>query len=364
MRTGLMIKKKWLMLIALCLYASAALAADAIRFVPVSFASLATTYAPGTVGSGTWLAVTGATANSFPCTSGSAVVMAYTDGVQWNCYANAAGLTTANHLNDLTAATGNYSMNSHKLTGLVAGTTSGDTMAYGLNTLDQLTTATGNYAMGTHKLTGLAAGSGSGDSLAYGLNSLDQLATSAGNYAMGTHKLTGLSAGTTSGDSMAYGLNTLDQLTTAGGNYNMGGHILTNLGGAFFRSMLSASTLSSVNAPTSGGPYFMVWNGANSTNFLSSETSAHIQIPFAATVKNLYCISNTTQGAGVGYTFLVEINGADSSPALTCSIVNAATCSDTSDAPTLTAGQTSSLKVTLTGTPTTSKVSCAVELDS
>lgn len=134
-------------------------------------------------------------------------------------------------------------------------------------------------------------------------------------------------------------------------------------GSAFFRSMFSATTLSTINAPTSGGPYFMQFYGANSTNFFSNDAAARIVMPYNATLKNLYCYSTGAQTTGVGYTFTVEVNGSDSS--LTCPIVSGSltTCNDTSDAPTVTAGQGVSLKVALTSTPVTSHVTCSVEVD-
>jgi hypothetical protein len=74
---------------------------------------------------------------------------------------------TASGIDQFAAAGGNYAMGSHKVTGLVAGTASGDSLAFGLNHLNDLTTATGNYAMGSNKLTGLAAGAANGDSMRF-----------------------------------------------------------------------------------------------------------------------------------------------------------------------------------------------------
>lgn len=90
---------------------------------------------------------------------------------------------------------------------------------------------TANQPMGGFKLTGLAAGSASGDSVQYeqailisGVNAF------AANQPMGGNKLTGLAAGSAAGDSVRY-----EQAILASGvnafaaNQSMGGNKLTNL---------------------------------------------------------------------------------------------------------------------------------------
>ncbi|PYS91487.1 MAG: hypothetical protein DMF62_02430 [Acidobacteria bacterium] len=114
-------------------------------------------------------------------------------------------------------------MGSNKITGLAAGTTSGDALRY-----EQLVgvylalaggTMAGNIAMGSNKLTGLAAGSGAGDSIRYEQLVGAYLAltggTMAGNIAMGTNKLTGLAAGSAAGDSVRFEQLKIIQVVTA-----------------------------------------------------------------------------------------------------------------------------------------------------
>lgn len=80
-------------------------------------------------------------------------------------------------------------------------------------------TMTGNIAMGTHKLTGLAAGSGSGDSLRYeqlvGLYLLLTGGTLSGAINMGSNKITSLANGTATTDAMAFGQNHIVQIVIA-----------------------------------------------------------------------------------------------------------------------------------------------------
>ena len=70
-------------------------------------------------------------------------------------------------------------------------------------------TMQGNIAMNSHKLTGLSAGTGNGDSLRYeqviGLYLLLTGGTMSGPIAMGTNKVTGIGNGTAAQDAAAYG---------------------------------------------------------------------------------------------------------------------------------------------------------------
>jgi len=105
--------------------------------------------------------------------------------------------------------TGNlvFSGGTAKVTGLAAGTTSGDSLAYGQSAASLAgLTMTGNIAMGTNKVTGLGAASTSGDAISYGQASasLAGLALTAA-LTMGSNKITGLGSASTSGDAIAYG---------------------------------------------------------------------------------------------------------------------------------------------------------------
>lgn len=95
----------------------------------------------------------------------------------------------------LVAFTANQPMGTHKLTGLSAGSSAGDSVRYEQAILTSGANAfAANQPMGGFKLTGLAAGSGAGDSVRYeqailasGVNAF------AADQSMGTHKLTNLS---------------------------------------------------------------------------------------------------------------------------------------------------------------------------
>ncbi len=73
---------------------------------------------------------------------------------------------------------------------------------------NELSTLLRNLAMGGYKLTGLGAGSASGNSVRYeqliGLYLLLTGGTMSGAIAMGSQKITGLAAGTTTGDAVRY----------------------------------------------------------------------------------------------------------------------------------------------------------------
>jgi hypothetical protein len=75
--------------------------------------------------------------------------------------------------------------------------------------LSNVASISANVPMNTHKFTGLAAGSGNGDSLRYeqviGAYLLLTGGTMSGAIAMGSNKVTGLANGSTSGDAIAWG---------------------------------------------------------------------------------------------------------------------------------------------------------------
>ncbi len=58
-------------------------------------------------------------------------------------------------LSDPSAATADFSMASHKPTGVRANTTTGGALSQAQSHLNDMATATGDYAMESHKLTGL-----------------------------------------------------------------------------------------------------------------------------------------------------------------------------------------------------------------
>lgn len=108
---------------------------------------------------------------------------------------------------------GNLAMGNHKLTGLAAGTGTGDSLRYeqliGLYLLLTGGTMSGAIAMGTNKITGLAAGTTGGDALRYeqliNLYLLLTGGTMSGAIAMGANKITGLANGSAASDAAAFG---------------------------------------------------------------------------------------------------------------------------------------------------------------
>jgi hypothetical protein len=101
-------------------------------------------------------------------------------------------------------------MGGFKLTGLSAGSNSGDSLAYGLNSLNNLAAATGNYAMGGNTLTGLAAPNAAGEPLIY---------TTTTNTAVGNLALSNLTSGT---QNTAFGDLALRFTTSGGANVGVG----------------------------------------------------------------------------------------------------------------------------------------------
>ena len=72
-------------------------------------------------------------------------------------------------------------------------------------TKDGQSTITANIPFSVHKITGLAAGTTAGDSVRYEqVMLLSGVNTMSANMAMGTNKITGLAAGTVAGDSVRY----------------------------------------------------------------------------------------------------------------------------------------------------------------
>jgi hypothetical protein len=111
------------------------------------------------------------------------------------------GQLTVNHFTlGSNAAAGGF-----KITGIGAGTVSGDALAFGLNHLNDLASATADYSMGTHRITGLAAGTSSGDAFARSLNTINETGSPTADFSMNSHKMTGLSAATATGDALSRG---------------------------------------------------------------------------------------------------------------------------------------------------------------
>lgn len=105
------------------------------------------------------------------------------------------------------APAADLAMNTHKLTGLSAGSGNGDSIRYeqlvGLYLLLAGGTMAGDIAMGTHKISGIGAASAATDAASLA-NTLDQFGAPGANVAMNTKKLTGLAAGSGAGDSLRY----------------------------------------------------------------------------------------------------------------------------------------------------------------
>jgi hypothetical protein len=162
-------------------------------------------------------------------------------------------------LDDLGTAAGDYPMGSHKLTGLAAGTTSGDSVRYEQlpNSVDDLSPAAGNVSMGGHTITNLADGVAASDAATVGqivsgggADTLDDLGPSEDDYDMGGFALTNLRAGAVNGESVRYEQLTaeatarssgdaavtalipvsLDDLAAAAADISLGTHKITNLG--------------------------------------------------------------------------------------------------------------------------------------
>lgn len=95
-------------------------------------------------------------------------------------------------------------MVAQKISGLSAGTVSGDAMVFGLNSLDQLAAAAASYNMGGFKITNALAGTVSTD-VATLNNSLDQLKSPVANINMNSQKLTSLNinSGANAGEALA-----------------------------------------------------------------------------------------------------------------------------------------------------------------
>jgi hypothetical protein len=230
-----------------------------------------------------------------------------------NVSTTAAGLTLSGanpiRLNDSWGGsvtdTSTGASGTNRLRGLQAGSSNGDTFAYGLNTINQTATPTADFAMGSHKITGLTAASTSGDALAKGSATCADLSggcvagggsvtmagdvtgpsgsntashfTLIGDSAAGSHKITGLLAGTASADAMAFGLNHLNDLATATGNYAMGSNILTGLAAGASSGDSFAVSLNTINqtaAPTADFSF----NSHKATSLLAGTASGHAMV--------------------------------------------------------------------------------------
>jgi hypothetical protein len=145
---------------------------------------------------------------------------------------NLALVGTAIQRDGSVAFTANQPMGGFKLTGLAAGSATGDSVRYEQAILiSGVNPFAANQPMGGFKLTGLGAGTTAGDSVRYEQAILTSGANPfAANQPMGGFKLTGLTPGSTTGDSVSY-----EQAILASGvnpftaDQSLGSHKLTNL---------------------------------------------------------------------------------------------------------------------------------------
>lgn len=94
-------------------------------------------------------------------------------------------------------------------------------------------------------------------------------------------------------------------------------------------------------------------------NLSSTENQTYSPVPFAATLKNLYLKSDVDPGGTASWQATMRKNLADTSPALTCTISagGALTVSDTTNQPTVAAGDLISIHLTATNAPVSSRLS-------
>lgn len=290
--------------------------------------------------------------------------------------------------------TANVSATGFEINNLGTDTSTGDALSRFQSTLNSLAVPTSSVPMNSQKFTGLTAGTATGDSLAFGLNTLASLVAS--NVNLNNHTLSGISTLTVGQGGLSgwAGSIVLQTSPSTGSATLKGGFSSANTTVIFPSSNGSSGdilTQSSSPGTTatlwSPSPLAMLTGSANATVSTSvanvfpisgngtpvattSEGTVSNSVPFAGVLSNLSCFLTTAGGVvtvagGTKYTVAVRQNL--STGTLTCDITTAiSSCQDTTAGHNITFAANDQLDfiATPSGTPTALIPHCSVQVTS
>jgi len=144
------------------------------------------------------------------------------------------------------------------------------------------------------------------------------------------------------------------------------GQVLKSNGAAVdptFGAPISYFTSGLNTAPSVSAVNYMSISSKSSAN--TTEAVLNTLIPVAGTLSKLRCKSDSAPDNGAGtqtYKIDLRINGADSSPLVTCTISETATtCQDSSNVETFAQDDVAVYEITPAGTPTSTRMMCTLE---